>query len=575
MLSASSARKCVRVLWVICGSTTKKVCYGQGWPFPRPTFKITIAITMKSIVIGVIAVWPVLAQSANPLSAERIREHDRFLASDLLEGRGVGSRGGELATEYIATQFALAGAKPAGDNGTYFQKVPLVAVDPLPQSRLSAAAAGRTLSFEWLNDYVGINESQKPESQIDAEAVFVGHGIAAPEWNWDDYKGVDVRGKVVILFTNEPTSDDPTFFDGRALTYYGRWSYKYEEATRRGAVAALIIHTAPTAGYGWNVVRGSWGRQKTFLALRPGDPALALAGWLTREAGDKLLAVADKSVDQLLAASESRDFRPIPLGIRIRGDIRSQVRAIDSRNVAAVVPGSDPKLKDEAVIYTAHWDHLGVGEPVNGDPIYNGAIDNATGCAILLELAHAWAALPEKPRRSVLFLSVTAEEDDLRGSEYYAGHPLFPLAKTAIALNYDAIFPWGRAKDVIINGAEHTTVLPLAQSIAKRLNLTISPDSEPEQGHYFRSDHFSFARAGIPAFSIDHATQFAGKPPDYYQKLWTEFNDKHYHQPSDEFHANWDFTALHQAAEFGMLLGIEIANQDKLPDWRPGSQFHR
>jgi Peptidase family M28/PA domain len=530
---------------------------------------------MKSIVIGVIAVWPILAQTGNPLSAERIREQDRFLSSDLLEGRGVGTRGGDLATEYLATQFALAGAKPAGDHGTWFQKVPLMAVDPQPETRLSASAAGKTLGFEWLNDLVGLNESQKPESQFDAEAVFVGHGIAAPEWNWDDYKGVDVRGKVVVLFTNEPTSNDPNFFDGRALTYYGRWSYKYEEATRRGAVAAIIIHTTPTAGYGWNVVRGSWGRQNTFVALRPGEPALAFAGWITREAGDKLLAMTGKSVDQLLAASESRDFRPIPLGIRIRGDVWSKVRAIDSRNVAAMVPGSDPKLKEEVIIYSAHWDHLGVGEPINGDPIYNGAIDNATGCAILLELAHAWAALPQKPRRSVLFLAVTAEEDGLRGSEYYSRHPLFPPAKTAIALNYDAIFPWGRAKDVVINGAERTSVWPLAESIARRLNLTISPDSEPEQGHYFRSDHFSFARAGIPAFSIDHATQFAGKSADYYQKLWQEFNEKHYHQPSDEFHEDWDFTALQQAAEFGMLLGIDIANQEKLPDWRPGDQFDR
>jgi Zn-dependent M28 family amino/carboxypeptidase len=530
---------------------------------------------MKSIAIGVIALAPVLAQPGNSLSAQRIREHDRFLASDLLEGRGVGTRGGDLATEYIATQFALAGAKPAGDNGTYFQKVPLVAVEPRPDSQLSATAAGQTLVFRWLDDFVGLNEVQKSEGQFDAEAVFVGHGIAAKEWDWDDYKGVDVRGKVVVLFTNEPTSNDPKFFDGRALTYYGRWTYKYEEATRRGAAATVIIHTTPTAGYGWDVVRSSWGRQNTYVAVKPGQHALTLAGWITRDAGEKLLALAGKSVDQLLAASESRDFRPVPLGIRIRGDIRSNVHAVDTKNVAAVVAGSDPKLKDEAVIFSAHWDHLGVGEAVNGDSIYNGAIDNATGCAILLELARAWAALPQKPRRSALFLAVTAEEDGLRGSEYYASHPIFPPAKTAIALNYDAIFPWGRAKDVVIDGAERTTAWALAQSIAKRLNLTVSPDSEPEQGHYFRSDHFSFAHVGIPSFSIDHATQFAGKPADYYQKMWEEFNEKHYHQPSDEFHADWDFTALEQAADFGMLLGIDVANQEKLVDWRPGDQFHR
>ena len=530
---------------------------------------------MKSIVIGVIALIPVLAQSGNRPSALRIREHNRFLASDLLEGRGVGARGGDLATEYIADQLALAGAQPAGDNGTYFQKVPLVAVETAPAAELAATNGGKTVAMRWLDDFVGLDEQQKPNVQFDAEAVFVGHGITAPEWNWDDYKGVDVRGKVVVLFTNEPTSNDPKFFDGRALTYYGRWTYKYEEATRRGAVAAIIIHTTPTAGYGWDVVRSSWGRQNTYVALRPGENGLALAGWVTSEAGGKLLALVGRTVEGLLAASESRDFRPIPLGIRIRGNIPSKVHAIETRNVAAVVPGSDPKLKDEAVIYSAHWDHLGVGEAINGDSIYNGAIDNASGCAILLELARAWASLPEKPRRSALFLAVTAEEDGLRGSEYYAAHPIFPPAKTALALNYDALYPWGRAKDIVILGAERTTVWPLAQATAKRLELTISPDSEPEQGHYFRSDHFSFAHVGIPAFSIDHATQFAGKPADFYKKSWEEFNEKHYHQPSDEFHADWDFTALEQAAEFGVLMGIDVANQEKLPDWRPGDAFHR
>jgi Zn-dependent M28 family amino/carboxypeptidase len=530
---------------------------------------------MKSIGIVVIGVLSVLAQPDNSISAARIREHDRFLASDLLEGRGIGTRGGDLATEYIATQFALAGAQPVGANGTYFQPVPLVGVEPQPGAELTGSAGGKTVSLEWLEDFVGLDETQQPRSQFDGEAVFVGHGIAAPEWKWDDYKGVDVKGKVVVLFTNEPTSSDPTFFEGRALTYYGRWSYKYEEATRRGALAVLIIHTTPTAGYGWDVVRSSWGRQNSYVALRTGQHALALAGWVTRDAGQKLLSLAGKNVDELLAASESRDFRPIPLGIRIHGNVSSKVRALNTRNVAAIVPGSDPKRKDEVVIFSAHWDHLGVGEAIDGDSIYNGAIDNATGCAILLELARAWAALPQKPRRSALFLAVTGEEDGLRGSEYYASHPIFPLAKTAIALNYDAIFPWGRAMDVVINGAERTSVFPLSQSIARRLDLTISPDKEPEQGHYFRSDHFSFAHAGVPAFSIDHATQFAGKPADFYQKSWEEFNEKHYHQPSDESHNDWDFTALEQAAQFGFLLGIDIANQDKLPDWRPGDQFHR
>ena len=529
---------------------------------------------MKSIGIMVIAVLPLFSQPGR-VSAARIREDVRFLSSDLLEGRGVGTRGGELAAEYIATQFALAGAQPAGGHGTYFQKVPLVGVETGPGAQLSAAAGSKRIAFTWLTDWVGQTDDQQPQTTFENEAIFVGHGITAPEWNWDDFKGVDVRGKVLILFTNEPNSSDPKFFDGRALTYYGRWTYKYEEALRRGAAAAIIIHTEPTAGYGWDVVRSSWGREDLQVKLAPGEKSLALAAWLSREAGEKLLALAGKTVDDLLAASESRDFRPIPLGIRIRGVIPSKVRQIESRNVAALVPGSDPKLKDEIVIYTAHWDHLGNGDPVQGDDIYNGAVDNATGCAVLLELARAWAARPEKPRRSALFLAVTGEEGGLRGSEFYAAHPLFPIAKTALDLNYDALFPWGRAKDIVVTGAERTSVWPVAQAVARRLDLTISPDTEPEQGHYFRSDHFSFAQAGIPAFTIGHATEFAGKPADYYQKSWEEFNARHYHQPSDEFHADWDFTALEQAAQFGLVLGTDIANQEKLPDWKPGDQFHR
>ena len=519
------------------------------------------------------AAAPAQAQDS-AISAARIREHTRFLSSDLLEGRGVGQRGGQLATEYIATQMALAGAQPAA-GGSYFQSVPLAGVDPQPASQLSASLAGKTVDFNWLDDFVALNPSQTPDDHFDADAVFVGHGISAPEWKWDDYKGLDVTGKVLIFFTNEPPSNDPAFFDGPALTYYGRWTYKYEEALRRGARAALIIHTTPTASYGWDVVRSSWGRETAFGKLAPGEPALAMQGWLSQEAGGRLLALAGKTVDELLAASDRPDFRPIDLGIRIRGHLISKIRSLESRNVAAIVPGSDPKLRDEAVIFSAHWDHFGIGNPVNGDAIYNGALDNATGCAMLLELARAWAALPEKPRRSALFLAVTAEEAGLKGSQYYAAHPLVPPAKTAIDLNYDMLFPFGRAKDVVITGADRTTVYPLAQEIAKRLNLEISVDPEPGAGHYFRSDHFSFAQAGIPAFSIEHATEFAGKPPGYGKQMSEDYTARHYHQPSDEFQADWDFTALKQAAEYGFLLAQDIANQDRLPDWKPGGGFHR
>ena len=529
---------------------------------------------LKSIGILLIAACPIFAQDVG-ISAERIREHTKFLSGDLLEGRGVGQRGGQLATEYIATQFALAGARPAGDDGTWFQKVPLVGVETQPTATLTASVTGKSVDFRWMDDFVGVNPEQRADSSFEADAIFVGHGITAPEWKWDDFKGVDVSGKVLVMFTNEPASNDPKFFDGRALTYYGRWVYKYEEALRRGARGAIIIHTTPTASYGWDVVRNSWGRESPFVKVAAGDKSLSFQGWITREAGEQMLAMAGRTVDELLAASEKPEFKPIDLNIQIRAHMPTKLRDLETRNVAAIIPGSAARLKDEVVIYSAHWDHLGVGNQINGDAIYNGAIDNATGCAILLELARAWASMGQKPRRSALFLAVTAEEGGLKGSEYYAAHPIVAPSKTAIDLNYDALYPWGRAKDVVLTGAERTTVWPLAQQLAKRVSLDISPDAQPEAGHYFRSDHFSFAHVGIPAFSIGHATEFAGKPAGFGERAYQEYNSKHYHQPSDEFQADWDFTALQQAAEYGFLLGRDVANQDKLPDWRPGDPFHR
>ena len=504
------------------------------------------------------------AAQMSDVSGQRIRAHTRFLSSDLLEGRGVGARGGRLATEYIASQFELMGAKPAGDSGTYYQKVPLVGVETQPDSSLAATAEGQTVSLRWLDDFVGSNERQQSAEAIDAEAVFVGHGIVAPEFGWDDFKDVDVRGKMLVLFTNEPESSDPKFFGGKALTYYGRWTYKYEQALRKGALGAIIIHTTPTAGYGWDVVRSSWGREQSYVKAAPGEPALALAAWVTSEAGERFLALAGHSVNELLKASESRGFRPIPLGIRFQGKILSKVHEQETRNVVAEIPGSDPERKSEAVVFSAHWDHLGIGTPVDGDAIYNGAVDNATGCAILLEIARAWAGLEQKPRRTAIFLSVTAEEAGLRGSEYYAAHPAIPANKTAAALNFDGFQPAGRTRDLVVTGAERTTLWPLVQEAARRMGYQIQPETHPEQGHYFRSDHFSFARAGMPAFSINEGTQFLGKPADFGDKLFEEFNALHYHQPSDEFHDDWDFSGLEQIARFGLLLGINAANAEEL-----------
>ncbi len=527
---------------------------------------------MKTLVLVVLTAVISTAQ-IDRISGNRIRADVRFLASDLLEGRGVADRGGALATEYMATQFALMGAKPAGDGGTYFQKVPLVGVEMQTGAQLSAARGAQTLDFRWLEDFVGTDERQEKSGEFDAEAIFVGHGIVAPEFQWDDFKDVDVRGKVIVLFTNEPESDDPKLFGGRALTYYGRWTYKYEQALRKGALGAIIIHTTPTAGYGWEVVRNSWGREQFYVQLGSGQPALALAGWLTREAGNKLLALSGHSVDELLKASNARDFRPIPLGVRLRAKLQSKVRDVETRNVVAVFPGSDPALASEAVIFSAHWDHLGIGTPVNGDAIYNGAVDNATGCAMVLELARAWAGLEQKPRRSAVFIGLTAEESGLRGSEYYAAHPAVAPGKTAGAFNLDGFMPEGRSLDVVVTGAERTTLWPLVQEAARRSNLQIASDPEPEQGHYYRSDHFSFAHAGIPSFSVSQGSEFAGKPPHYGVQLNNEFNAKHYHQPSDEYRAEWDFSGLEELTRFTMLIGMNTANLDSLPTWNKGDEF--
>jgi len=523
--------------------------------------------------IGFLLVGGALVAQVADVSGERMRAHVKYLASDLVEGRGVGTKGEKLATEYIAKQFEMIGAKPAGDNGTYFQKVPMVGVTTEPSVKLSAVNGNNTVAFKWLDDFVGVNNLQQESDQFEAEAIFVGHGIVAPEFHWDDFKGVDVKGKVLVLFTNEPPSEDPKFFGGPALTYYGRWTYKYEEGARVGAKAVLIIHTTPTAGYGYDVVRSSWGKEDPQLKLEKGEPALAFAGWLSQDAGARLLALAGKKVDEMLNAANSRDFRPIPLGIKIRANVPSKVRQIESRNVVAEIPGSDPKLASQAVMFTAHWDHLGIGPAVNGDSIYNGAVDNATGCAMIIEMARAWKALSPKPKRTAIFAAVTAEEAGLRGSEYYAAHPSIPLAKTALDLNFDAFYPFGKTKDISVTGADRTTVWPDVQEAARRMHLAIQPESHPEQGHFYRSDHFSLAHAGVPAFSISMGTDYVGKPAGYGEKIFQEYNEKHYHQPSDEYHDDWDFSGMEQVAQFGLLIGTTVANEDKLPTWNKGDEF--
>ena len=514
-----------------------------------------------------------LMRAAEPpvaISAARIKADVAYLSSDKLEGRGPGTRGEELATEYIAGEFKKAGLKPVGEKGTYFQPVPLVRVFTDPKSTLQAIKGKETLDIICDEEFSGTSHTQTALEDFDAEAIFVGHGITAPEFDWDDYKGIDVKDKVVVLFTNEPPSTDPKFFGGTALTYYGRWTFKFEEAARRGAKACFIIHTTETAGYPYSVVRPLDGAQ---LKREPGQPVLAFAGWLSGKAGERLLALAGKTVEGALKEANTKGFKAYSLGCNLKAHIPTRIEKIDSNNVVGMVDGSDPTLKSEAVIFTAHWDHLGVGRAVAGDNIYNGAADNATGSAMIMELARAWSALAPKPKRSAIFLAVTAEEKGLLGSKYYAQHPVVPLGKTAINLNFDMILPLGVPESIVVTGSERTTAWPVVQADADKHHLEIEPDQRAHLGVFYRSDHFSMARAGVPAFSVAAGMKIKGKPADFARKAMQEFNDKAYHTPQDEMRPDWDFSGFPVLAGFAIDVARDLANADRLPTWNEGDEF--
>ena len=500
--------------------------------------------------------------------------HVRFLSHDLLEGRGVGGRGEALTTEYLAAQLALAGAEPAALDGTYFQKVPLVEIKAQPGSVLRLAGQDIVV----LDGYVGNNERQTGREVLDAEIVYVGHGITAPEFDWDDYKDSDVRDKVLLLFTNEPPSDADDFFGGRALTYYGRWTFKYEEAARRGALGVLIVHTDDTAGYPWDVVRNSWSGGQPYVEVKEGEPKLALAGWITSAVAERLFAASPatrgKGLDELLAMANRPDFVPVPLEVRAQADLRSSIVPIETRNVLARFEGGDPAMKDEAVLYTAHWDHMGMSEAADGsDRIYNGAVDNATGCAALLEIARAFGRLDERPARTVLFAFVGAEESGLLGSAYYAANPVVPVGRTAANLNYDGLYPYGLTSDLSVPGHERTTLKGAVEALAAEYGMTLTPDANPEQGYYYRSDQFSLAKHGVPAFSIKSGSILVDRPAGWGEQWVAEYRSKHYHQPSDEFREDWDFDGIAVLARFGFDLGRTVANQPDLPTWNAGDEF--
>ena len=505
---------------------------------------------------------------------EHIRANVRFLSLDLLEGRGTGQRGGDIAAEYIATQFWQYGLKPAGDNGTFFQKVPLVGITPAPETTFEFAPKhGDPMRLKPLEDYVAYDQTEHSSDDIDADVVYVGYGIEAPEYQWDDYKGVDVRGKVLLMLVNEPPSDDPKFFKGQALTYYGRWTYKYEEAARKGAIGAILIHKSDMASYPWEVVRNSNSGEKEFLK---NDMAqLKAAGWIQLEIARQLAQRSGMDLDKMMSDAQSRNFRPVPLPVKLKAHMVSNIRQITSNNVIAMLPGSDPKLRNQAVMYSAHYDHLGIRPDMPGDNIYNGARDNATGCGILLELARVFSQAQSRPKRSIIFASVTAEEQGLLGSEYLGKHPPVPANDITLDLNFDDVPPLGEPQEVEVSGAERTTFYPTVEAMAKEFRLAIRPDSHPEAGHYYRSDHFSMARVGVPAFSINEGMKYKGHTTEWGMQQAEEFTNKHYHQPSDEYSPSMDFRGDATIARFGFALGWAAASQPALIGWQKGDEFEK
>jgi Zn-dependent M28 family amino/carboxypeptidase len=503
------------------------------------------------------------------IDPERIRAHVRFLADDLLEGRGTGTRGSELAANYIATQFALYGLKPAGDNGTYFQKVAFGGVHTLPATTASVQpASGSSIALKLGDDFVTTNQTQTDNVDVDAPIVFVGYGIGAPEYQWNDYAGVDVKGKVVLVIVNEPPSKDPKFFNGDALTYYGRWTYKFEQAARQGAVAALIIHRTDLASYGWEVVRNSWSNEQVYLADDK-DPKLKAASWIQLDIARQIFAASGLKLDDMISAAGARGFKAKELPVRFKAHIESKVRKFQSANVVAMLGASGK----QAVIYSAHYDHLGIDPTKTGDNIYNGAVDNGTGCGVLLELAHAFATSKARPPHPVLFAAVTAEEKGLLGSNYLGKHLPLPPGNIALGLNFDAIAPIGMPQSVNVTGAERTSFYPTVTKTAAAFGFEIQKDAEPGAGHYYRSDHFSMARAGVPAFSINTGIKFAGHPDDWGKAQREEYTAKHYHQPSDEYLPSMDFTSNAALAKFGFALGWQAMLAGGTVHWLPGDEF--
>jgi Zn-dependent M28 family amino/carboxypeptidase len=546
-----------------------------------------IRLSGLSLEILVIAITGTSQRGPNAtlpssISENALRAHIKFLSDDRLEGRGTGAKGGETAALYIAEEFDAMGLKGAGAKGSFWQLVSLVGVKADPKTELRVNGPEKAEAFKFADDFVAFTGAQTENVSVNTELVFVGYGIDAPEQKWNDYKGPaeDYRGKILVMLVNDPpaTSSEPDLFGGRRLTYYGRWTYKFEEAARRGAAGALLLHTNESAGYPWSVVRTSNGSWRFDIARTAEDktPFLKVRSWMTDDAAHRMMQLAGQNLDDLRKQAASRDFKPVKLNLKVSLDLNSEVKRVEAPNVAAILPGRDPKLKDEYVVFSAHWDHLGIGAPdKTGDTIYNGALDNASGVASVLEIARVLAALPsaERPRRSILFLIPTAEEQGLIGAEWYSRHPLVPVNKTAADINLDSMNILGPTRDFVPLGAERSSLKAVVEAIARERGLTISPDPRPEQGSFYRSDHFPFAKVGVPSISLKEGDDYVGRPKGWGEKKFKEYNDAHYHQPSDEFHDDWDFRGMIQEADFALAIGRRIADMNAMPKFNPDDEF--
>jgi Zn-dependent M28 family amino/carboxypeptidase len=522
-----------------------------------------------------------LQPALEAITPDGLLAHIKVLASDEFEGRAPGTKGEELSGKYITDQFKKIGLKPGNPDGTYTQEVPLAGIKGEP--KMSFAIGDKITELKYPDEFVASSARLQPEIRVDnSDVVFVGYGIVAPEYGWDDYKNVDVRGKTLLMLIGDPPIPDPKdpskldekMFKGKAMTYYGRWTYKYEIAAKKGAAAAIIIHETEPAAYPWQVVRSSWGKEN-FELDNPNKnmDAVEARSWITLDTAKKFLADCGQNFDALKKSALTKEFRPVSLKATAYIEIKQQIRSFKSHNVIGKLEGSDPKLNGEYVIYTAHWDHLGRHPELQGDQIFNGAIDNASGVASVIELAGAFSKLNPPPKRSVLFMATTAEEAGLLGAKYYTQHPLYPLEKTLADINIDGVNPWGKSHDLedLTNG--NSTLDDLLGQAAARQGRLMKPNSEPEKGGFYRVDSFEFAKAGVPVLHAARGVEIIGKPPEYGKQKRDEYVAKHYHQPSDEVDPTWDLSGAVQDVQLLFEVGYQVANGDKFPGWKPSSEF--